>query len=94
MKIAAALASSLVALAVLAAGTGIATAEDVKATGTWDLVSQTPNGPMNSVMTAHHSSFRIDQLTTIRNLRASVFSLKIAIDESCVVAIRHKTNFL
>ena len=51
MKIATALASSLVAVAVLAAGAGLATAEDVKAVGTWDLVSQTPNGPMNSVMT-------------------------------------------
>ena len=48
MKTAAALALSLVALA---AGTGFATAEDVKATGVWDLVADTPNGPMPSVLT-------------------------------------------
>ena len=51
MKIAAAVALALSAAAALAAGAAVAAAEDVKAVGTWDLVSQTPNGPMNSVMT-------------------------------------------
>jgi hypothetical protein len=48
MKTAAALALSLVALTAFAA---LAKADDVKATGTWDLVADTPNGQMPSVLT-------------------------------------------
>jgi hypothetical protein len=48
MKTAAAL---VLSLAAIAAGAAVATAADVKATGTWDLLAQTPNGPMPSVLT-------------------------------------------
>lgn len=47
MKTAAALAFSFAALA----GAAVVHAADVKATGTWDVVAQTPNGPMPSVLT-------------------------------------------
>ena len=47
MKTAAALA---LALCVLALGSAAATAADVTAVGTWDMVAETPNGPMPSVL--------------------------------------------
>jgi len=48
MKTAAAV---VLALSALAAGADVAAAADVKAAGTWDLVADTPNGPMPSVLT-------------------------------------------
>ena len=47
MKTAAAL---LLSLGVLALGSTVATAADVTAVGTWDMVAETPNGPMPSVL--------------------------------------------
>ena len=47
MKTVAALA---LALSALALGSAPATAADVSAVGTWDMVAETPNGPMPSVL--------------------------------------------
>jgi hypothetical protein len=86
MKTVAALA---LALSALALGSAPATAADVTAVGTWDMVAETPNGPMPSVLVLKKVEGKLKAEVDLagmkrdvseETLEADVFKMKVMYD--------------
>ena len=86
MKTAAAL---LLSLGVVALGSTAATAADVTAVGTWDMVAETPNGPMPSVLVLRKVEGKLKAEVDLagmkrdvseETLEADVFKMKVMYD--------------